>query len=619
MGALACFALDFILRNRGNTARCWRPLVGAAAVLALASLPLDAAFLREVHLHAHPGISVANTALFGVYNLYCALVSEPVTLGLGVSPRLRWWNLLDSHISAISNQTLIGLALFLFSIWAAWEVAGKIVAGEMNTLAFVALGSAACAAVVAILRNWRSGFYLFLSWLLFEDMARKYMGNGTALFFGKDILAALVYISFFIALRRGREKTFRPPFLFFFSLFLWLGTIEIFNSNSPHVLYGLLGFKLYFYYFPLIFVGYALIRTDEDLRKFLVTNAVVAILIGGLGIAQAILGNRFLNPEHLAPELQDLGDLYKVTPISGQLLSLPDSVFVSSGRFAQYLTLASILMLGGAGYLFLGSPRGRKLVLLALGIVGGATLFSGSRGAVVYVAASVLALTVGFLWGAPWRWRQAHRMVRAIRLSFIVGALALTAILLIFPKEAGSRMAFYTETLSPNSSASELQSRSWDYPVKNFLLAFTNANWVLGNGTGTASLGTQYVAKMIGQRPPNIWVEEGYGQLIIEMGILAPLLWILWTAALLYHSWQVVRRLRQTPLFPIAIAIFWYAFLLLYPLTYGGLPSYQNYISNAYLWLLIGVLFRLPTLLAAPAGPAAVSAHPPVTRGGFQF
>jgi hypothetical protein len=59
-----------------------------------------------------------------------------------------------------------------------------------------------------------------------------------------------------------------------------------------------------------------------------------------------------------------------------------------------------------------------------------------------------------------------------------------------------------------------------------------------------------------------------------------------------------VRRLRGTRVFPIAFAITWYAFFLLYPLTYLGLDSYQNYIANAYLWLLVGILFRLPDLLA---------------------
>jgi hypothetical protein len=92
--------------------------------------------------------------------------------------------------------------------------------------------------------------------------------------------------------------------------------------------------------------------------------------------------------------------------------------------------------------------------------------------------------------------------------------------------------------------------------------------------------------------------------MIVEMGILAPVLWIIWTAALLYYCWQIVRQLRQTRFFPIALAIFFYAFFLLYPITFSSMTAYENYICNAYLWLLVGVLFRLPSLAAVPAESA---------------
>jgi hypothetical protein len=35
--------------------------------------------------------------------------------------------------------------------------------------------------------------------------------------------------------------------------------------------------------------------------------------------------------------------------------------------------------------------------------------------AVAYPASSRVVLVVGFLWGSPWRWRQAHRVVKAVR------------------------------------------------------------------------------------------------------------------------------------------------------------------------------------------------------------
>ena len=197
--------------------------------------------------------------------------------------------MLNARIPVMRNQALIGTGLFALAIWAAWEIGGKIIAGALSTLYVPALLFAGCAAAIAILRNWRTGFYLFLVCLLFEDLVRKFMGNGNAFFFGKDALVLLVYISLFVSIRRGREKAFRPPFLLPFSLFFWLGALQVFNQNSPHILYGLLGFKLYFYYVPLMFVGYALIRSDADLRKFLLVNAVLAGVIAALGIAQAIL------------------------------------------------------------------------------------------------------------------------------------------------------------------------------------------------------------------------------------------------------------------------------------------------------------------------------------------
>src|SRR5271170_4071695 len=121
--------------------------------------------------------------------------------------------MVNARIPAMRNQALIGISVFVLGLWAAWQIGAKIAAEDTQSILIVALGFAACAVAVAILRGWRFGFYLFLVWLLFEDFARKYLGNGTALFFGKDILAGLVYLSLFITLRRRREQTFRPLFL----------------------------------------------------------------------------------------------------------------------------------------------------------------------------------------------------------------------------------------------------------------------------------------------------------------------------------------------------------------------------------------------------------------------
>jgi hypothetical protein len=524
-----------------------------------------------------------------------------------------------NSIPALRGQAVIGLSVFLIGIWLAWQVGGKVATDDWHSLEFAALALAGFWVAITILRRWRTGFYMFLVWLLFEDLVRKYLGNNMAIYFGKDVLVGLVYVSFFAQVRRGREKLFRPPFLLPLLIFLWLGVIQIFNQNSPSILYGVLGFKLYFYYIPLMYVAYALIRTDADLRKFLIINTVLAGVISVIAIIQAIVGHTFLNPANLAPELKELGELDRFSPITNQMLSLPTAVFVSSGRLALYLVTATILTIGAAGYLLLSTKKAGKLVFLVLALLGGATLFSGSRGAVSYGCITTLVLVTGFLWGAPWKWRQARHLIKAIRTTIIAAALGLALIFLLFPDEIAPRIAFYSETLNPNSSAYEVSTRAWDYPIRNLLGAFDDPHWILGNGIGTASLGGQYVAKLLGKRPLEIWVEEGYGVLIIEMGIIAPFLWILWAGALVYTSWGVLTRLRQTRFFPIACAFFWYIFLLLFPLTYGGISAYENFVCNMYLWIWVGILFRLPEIQEASPSYFELSTYKPKNRGGFRF
>jgi hypothetical protein len=45
--------------------------------------------------------------------------------------------------------------------------------------------------------------------------------------------------------------------------------------------------------------------------------------------------------------------------------------------------------------------------------------------------------------------------------------------------------------------------------------------------------------------------------------------------------------------------IFWYAFVLLFPSTFGGMQAYQDFVLNAYLWLMLGILWGLPGLSAS--------------------
>jgi len=516
----------------------------------------------------------------------------------------------------LRRNPLVVLGFVALFALAAYKAAGFVLAADMTGLALAAIAVAVCALVVAILNDWRKGLYLFLTWLLFEDLARKYLGNNMAIYFAKDFLLLVVYISFLGAYRK--EVTgFRPPFLVSLLLFVWFGVAQIFNPGSTHIVYGLLGFKLFFYYVPLMFVGYALINSEAELRRFFFVNLALAAIIAALGIAQAILGHTFLNPTNLAEEIRDLSTLYRASS-SGIAFYRPNSVFVSTGRFGDFLLVSWLMIFGFAGYLLLRHKRGRTFIFCTLSLTAVAIALCSSRGVVLWGIGSALMGGLAFVWGAPWRQREVVRVLRTVQRAAMGVALGITLLLFLFPEALLSRVAFYTETLSPTSSASQLQDRTWDYPVRNFLAAFSYERWPYGYGIGTTALGTQYVAKYFHAKPPVGPVESGYGTLIVEMGIGGLLLWLVMSFAIVFSAWRVVKQVRGSPWFPIAFMIFWYAGLLLFPITYTGMQAYQDYVLNAYLWLLLGILFRLPTL-AASAQFAAVQGGAQSLQPSFPY
>ncbi|HZQ52105.1 MAG TPA: hypothetical protein VFB14_07905 [Bryobacteraceae bacterium] len=507
----------------------------------------------------------------------------------------------------LDRSSRIALFFFLLAVVLAYPVAQYILSEDLSSLAMGGLAVLVIGFVIAILNDWRRGLYIFLGWLLFEDFVRKYLGNNMAIYFGKDVLVGLVYLSFFAAWRRERFPLFRPPYRLPLLLFVWLGIMQVFNPSSPHIIFGLLGVKLFFYYIPLMYVGYSFLDSEVQLRRFFLWCSLAVVVIGGLGIAQSVIGPSFLNPSHLQADIRELSTLYREAPLSGDVVYRPNSVFVSGGRFANFLILSWLMVFGFTGYLLLRHKKGRNFVFLALAATAAAVVMCASRGALMWSLGSSLVGAAAFLWGAPWKQGEALRVVRALQRALLGIGLALVLLLAAYPKALMGRLAVYSETLSPDSPASELVWRARDYPIKNFLYAFDFPDWPIGYGIGTTGLGTQYVSRFFHVRPLG-GVESGFGTLIVELGIMGLVLWLIMSAAIVISAWRVVRKLRGSPWFPLAFVIFWYAFLLLFPITFSGMAPYEDFVLNAFLWLLLGILFRLPSLalsaqFAAGAAP----------------
>jgi hypothetical protein len=511
---------------------------------------------------------------------------------------------------------LLGLGFFVFALLLAYELAGYIVAGDINSLAFAALAFIGCAVIVAILNNWRHGVYLFLGWLLFEDFARKFLGNNMAIYFAKDILLAVVYLSFFAAYRRKDKdvQTFRPPFVMILIVFAWFGVLQMFNPASTSIFYGILGMKLYFYYMPLVLLGYSFTNSEAELRRFFYVNLGLMLVIVGLGIVQSVLGHTFLNPEVPADDIRQLSTLYREAPISGVIVYRPTSVFVSAGRFSDMLIVAWMIVFGFSGYLLLRRRQGRLFAFLALGTMAAGCLMGASRGVFMWTFGSGLVGAAAFVWGAPWRQGEVRRIFRTIVRASLGVALASAALLATYPQAFRDRLAVYSETLDPRSPTNELLHRTRDYPLQNLLWAFDFPRWPYGYGIGAVSLGGQYVTRILGVPPATGGVESGFGNIVVEMGIVGLVLWLVMSVAVVICAWRVVRKLRGSPWFPLAFMIFWYVFLLLIPFTFQGLQAYEDFVMNAYAWLLLGMLFRLPKLALSAQFAAGTPEMQPAQR-----
>ena len=511
--------------------------------------------------------------------------------------------MIERLLSSSGLRTPIGVLVQLVLVLVAASTAALAIVSNDFTI-LVLLGALPPAIVLAIYigNDWRRGLYAFVFWILFEDIVRKYLGNNMVVFFAKDALVLVLYLSFFRA-RVAKMEKLRPPFRIALALFFWLCLLQVFNPASPSPVVGLLGMKINFIYVPLLYIGYTFAKTEKDVQRLFSFLSVLILIVAGLGLAQSIIGPSFLNPQTVQDDILTLSTLYRYTS-TGEMAYRPTSVFVSAGRFQNFLILFWIISLGYVAYLVVRGIRKRTLAFAAVAAVGAASVMTASRGVLMWNLGSSLVMVAGFLWGAPWRQRETMRVVRAIQRTalFIGGAMIL--LMVVFPEKLGTRLTIYSETLLPSSPSSELVNRTQTYPIQQLEYAFADPRWPIGHGTGTSGLGLQYLRRFFGIQPQPIGVEGGAGNLVVELGVLGLLLWLVLGLAIAFSAWKVVKNLRGTPWFPLAFSIFLYAVMIFFPMTFTGLP-YQDFLLNSYLWLLMGVLYRLYSLKQCPKEPQA--------------
>ena len=123
-----------------------------------------------------------------------------------------------------ASPKVVGFLVLVGSIVLAYEIGQWVLTGGIRGLGLHVGMLVGVAVALAVLVRWRMGILLFLFWLTFEDLIRKYLGGNMFIYFIKDALLAVIYVSFFVGVARGKERLFRPKFwvplvaLFFLAL-----------------------------------------------------------------------------------------------------------------------------------------------------------------------------------------------------------------------------------------------------------------------------------------------------------------------------------------------------------------------------------------------------------------
>ena len=498
----------------------------------------------------------------------------------------------------IDNRQLVALGIVVLAVAGASLLGQAIVREDYRDLAVTLAFGIGGFLSIFIFRDWRLGVVLFFVWAVFEDMLRKFLGNAMMVYATKDLIMLAAYASFLLALAQRKETTMKNPLRVPLLAFVAWVFIETLNPYLENYQVPLLGLRMTLFYVPLLYLGYSFLKKEEQLRNFWFLMLGIAGLTSCLGIIQSVVGLDFLNPDS-APHLRLF--LTRFAPGSGAAVPRPTGPFVGSGRFAQYMLVMAYVGLGIVAY-FYHTARTTKRAIRFLAwccwaIVMIGLFLSGQRAAILWIVLSLVGMFFLrlFIEGRI-RAGKAFPLGRVL----LTGAGVMLMVFALFPERFESAYHFYADTIDPFSQYSEFSSRPRTH-LRETVYSWEQSGW-LGHGTGSSSLGRQYVAPLLPEAEAYKFrdqVESGYAVVLWEWGIVGLALWLWWSLLLLKLMIQTVWGLRSSRFFWLAATIAICIFVILFPSIFMGMQIYQNYMTQAFLWFLIGMLFRFPHLLAA--------------------
>jgi len=431
-----------------------------------------------------------------------------------------------------------------------------------------------------ILKKWRTGVFLMFLLLITEDLIRRLIpGQPANVMLIKDAVLFLTYISFLALLMFKRKKIWQPPFVFPLFIFIAISIVNIFNYNSPNLLFGLVGLRSYLWYIPLIFLGYHMFDDEEKLLKFcrfLVYLAIPLVIFAAIQYAFYSDNISFLKPFESSWSFHNFGDLE---------IPLLSSFFGTGQRYGRFSLFIYFL---GLGLLSFPAPVRKKILVsvatfcAVLGI-----FFSGSRTAFAFaVIGSGIYLFVKYFNERIFEFLKNHKRFIVVGCIFLAVS---SGILYILMEEKSTFIVsgFYYGVI---------ERIPWVF--EEFSRAFSEAK-IFGNGTGTLSQGLDYISggtEWLRYQSRDLrqgfLFETGVGKILFELGLVGLFSFYLFFGCLFYNMFMAIRLFNNQFFKDLGWVIIIYLASIITWFSFFHNQVLGDATTLIIVWFFIGIFFK---------------------------
>ncbi|MDP3725180.1 MAG: O-antigen polymerase, partial [Nanoarchaeota archaeon] len=344
---------------------------------------------------------------------------------------------------------------------------------------------------------WRPLVLGVFIWMFIGDAIRKLIPTQPwQLMLVLDIIVGLTYFLFVIDCVKNKKFLWRPPFLVpilvFSAIFLW----SALGPYSTGFGAAAVGFRNYLWFVPLMFLGYEMFDSKEQVLKFCRVLSCIAIPLFILAGIQQVFHNTditLLNP---------FAEGHRVR--SGDI-NLVSSVFGSAQRFG----MVSMFLF------FLGIAARSPATLFAFASV----MLSGSRSAFVLSVFGFIALLF---------FGKKQFFGKASSVKIAVGILAVIVLLWSVPSFRDT-ISFQVKEGIPMIG----KSRIGIFAGEMREVWGNHFSW-FGRGAGAFSQGVRYVGKEQALSYEKSLGETGIRNLLLELGVIGLVAFYVMWASVLY-------------------------------------------------------------------------------------